>query len=230
MPPTRIPTLAFHGVNDLPDDYTGVSTAAFRAIVDALADRYRFIDDAAFIARSGLAADGEPLIHVTFDDAYADIVDELVRMRDEHGFTATLYVIPDYVGRWNEWNAKCGYRSRHADRRQLEALAQAGFRIGDHTLGHQNLLKFDEEELRGRFAESRALFAGMDLAPLSVAYPFGQHDARTIRVARDFYSLGFSTETKSTVNDFSEQPLKLRRIVVSRACAVESLLGRLRDY
>lgn len=230
MPCTRIPTVAFHGINDISDDYTSLSSAAFRQLIASLAKDYQFIDDAKYMALRGVTVDGDPLLHVTFDDAYESIVGELLWALDSFNLRATVYVVPDYIESWNDWNAKCSYRIRHASLEDLHRLVSAGFRIGDHTLGHQNLLKFDGDDLRERFAQGRALFASKGLDPASVAYPFGQCNSTTMQIAQEFYRLGFSTETKSSAIDFGEGPLGLRRIVVSRGCTAQSVLKRLNSY
>lgn len=226
----RIPTLALHGVNDIADDYTSLSHASFRRLVARLADYYQFISDEEFIAQRGVCAAGRAQLHVTFDDAYKEIVDELLWAHEAYGFKATVYVIPDFIGKLNDWNTKCPYRIRHADTDEIHRLLASGFRVGDHTIGHQNLLKFGSDELHRRFSRARELFATEGIEPVSVAYPFGQYGSIVPRVASEFYKLGFSTETKSTSTDFDQEPLHLRRIVVSRRCSEESLLQRLRAY
>ncbi|MFY9510830.1 MAG: hypothetical protein WAQ05_07640 [Rubrivivax sp.] len=83
-------------MNNFDDDDTSVSRTSFRRLVARLADYYRVTSDTEFIARQGVPATGQSQLHVTFDDAYQEIVDKLLWANETHGFKATVCVIPDY--------------------------------------------------------------------------------------------------------------------------------------
>ena len=66
---------------------------------------------------------------------------------------------------------------------ELAALRDAGIAIGSHTASHPRLSGLAERELALELSGSRVALAQHGIDAPSVAYPFGDHDADTRRVA-----------------------------------------------
>lgn len=102
-----------------------------------------------------------------------------------------------------------GLRASH-----VRNLAQAGFRIGFHTLRHHPLPALDDDGLEAALREGRdrlAAEAGQDLS--HIAYPHGLADERVGRAAREAgYALGFTTRAEAVVP--RSDPLLLGRLAV----------------
>jgi peptidoglycan/xylan/chitin deacetylase (PgdA/CDA1 family) len=107
-------------------------------------------------------------IAITFDDGYADNASVVAPMLSAAGDTATFYISSGLVG-----------APDHVSVRALQALAEAGFQIGAHTINHVDLTGQTDAVARQEITGSRAALRGWTATAVSsFAYPAGQHDAR----------------------------------------------------
>jgi peptidoglycan/xylan/chitin deacetylase (PgdA/CDA1 family) len=169
-----------------------VSPSAFRRHVEWFASRGwspRAIGEAVARRRAHGAghAAGARLVGLTFDDGYAGIAEHAVPLLASRGFTATVFVPSDYVGRGADWDTGLlGRRFRHLDAAALRDLVVAGFEIGSHSATHRDLRSLDDDALRRETAGSRRALEDLAGAPVrSFAYPFGRHDARVRAAVAD---------------------------------------------
>jgi peptidoglycan/xylan/chitin deacetylase (PgdA/CDA1 family) len=132
---------------------------------------------------------------ITFDDAYNSVLDLARPALDRVGAPATVFVATDYPGRpepmvWSgtdhwlggphEPELKC------ASWDDLRALADAGWEIGSHTCSHPHLTRIADDALAEELAGSRARCETAIGRPCrSIAYPYGDVDARVVAAARD---------------------------------------------
>lgn len=117
----------------------------------------------------------ERILSVTFDDASATVTSAARPLLERLGLVGTVFVPVDSVGvpgvlGWDE----------------LADLAAGGWEIGSHTIAHRRLPTLPtaelDEELRGsRLRVEEAL--GRPCR--SLAYPYGEVDARVVRAAAD---------------------------------------------
>src|SRR5207244_3675751 len=111
------------------------------------------------------------------------------------GFTATTFLITDYVGANNTWDMRYTWRPlAHLDWRTVEQWRARGFDFASHTASHARLTWLGDaraaDEL-GRARETLVRRLGAS-AGRAVAYPFGAADARVERLARSAgHELGF---------------------------------------
>ncbi|MGH7700635.1 MAG: polysaccharide deacetylase family protein, partial [Gemmatimonadales bacterium] len=111
---------------------------------------------------------------LTFDDGYATLAEHAYPLLAELGFTATTFLVTDYVGGLNAWDARYTWRRlRHLDWDTVERWQARGFGFGSHGATHARLTWLDDrraaEELgRSRGALVRRLGA---LAGRALAYP-----------------------------------------------------------
>jgi len=136
-----------------------------------------------------------PLFHLTFDDGYAELAEHVYPVLADLGFTATTFLITDFVGRENRWDVQYTRRPlRHLDWAAVERWQARGFAFGSHTATHARLTWVDDLRARDELSRSRdAMIARLGpTAGVAVAYPFGAVDARIARLAREAgYGLGF---------------------------------------
>jgi peptidoglycan/xylan/chitin deacetylase (PgdA/CDA1 family) len=100
----------------------------------------------------------------------------------------------------------------HLTRSQLRSLVEAGFELGFHTLGHENLIQLDDAQL------SRALTDGRDAlrdvaghALTALAYPYGRADERVSLAARRHgFERGF-TSREECVTPWAD-PMRIGRV------------------
>src|SRR5882762_5959796 len=189
---------------------------------------------------------------LTFDDGYASLAEHAYPVLADLGFTATTFLITDYVGKTNTWDVRYTWnRLTHLSWTETEKWRARGFEFASHGATHRRLTWLDdasvEAELRGS-RETLTARLGPD-AGRAVAYPFGAVNPRVLGIAqRAGYELGFGG-VKGTENslqvprvpvyfwDAGDVPFGLRtdalgslgRIVAHAAnrCAVGTSLMRL---
>ena len=132
---------------------------------------------------------------LTFDDGYASLADTAYPVLADLGFTATTFLITDYIGKSNTWDVRYTWnRLPHLDWPAIERWRAKGLEFGSHGATHQRLTWLDDAAVTNELARSRDSLLqhlGPD-AGSAVAYPFGAVDARVVRLARAAgYALGF---------------------------------------
>jgi peptidoglycan/xylan/chitin deacetylase (PgdA/CDA1 family) len=166
------------------------------------------------------------LIGLTFDDGYADFLEQAVPALRRHGFTATAYVVADRIGAVNDWDAD-GPIKPLMDRDGVLECAKAGMEIGSHGMHHRHLPQLDSEALAYDITASRELLADLLGEPVTgYCYPFGDHDARAVQLVREAgydyaCAVGRSTLTgryalpRRHINDTDGAPRLLAKRVVT---------------
>lgn len=215
------PILGFHQLDGGVDDYTSMRATTFDRLIGTLAERYRFVT-----ASEGLVAGDRSTIVLTFDDAYASILDPLSAAIAAHRVVATVYVISGHIGEPNTWNRKCGYWTEHLDLAGLRALSAAGCEIGSHTVEHFNLTKLPPDRLRVELRDSRAaLEQQLCVEVPTVAYPYGFNSEAVRAEAALHYAHGLSTTTKPGGTDPARDRYARRRFMVTRAMTETDVLS-----
>jgi peptidoglycan/xylan/chitin deacetylase (PgdA/CDA1 family) len=133
---------------------------------------------------------------LTFDDGYASLAEHAYPVLADLGFTATTFLITDYVGNTNTWDVQYTWqRLKHLSWPEIVHWRGRGFDFASHSATHQRLTWLDdaviETELRGS-REALTARLGPE-AGRAIAYPFGAVDTRVLRHARSAgYELGFA--------------------------------------
>jgi peptidoglycan/xylan/chitin deacetylase (PgdA/CDA1 family) len=144
------------------------------------------------------AVSGEPdgrTVAVTFDDAYLSVFELARPILDDAGFPATVFVPTDYPASPDEpmdWDGIDKWLGGPYERElrpmsweQLGTLADAGWEIGSHTCSHPRLPSLGEEDLARELTHSRSTVGERLGRPCgTLAYPYGDHDARVLDAAR----------------------------------------------
>lgn len=133
---------------------------------------------------------------LTFDDGYASLAEQAFPVLADLGFTATTFVITDFVGRSNTWDVRyTRQRLHHLDWPAIEQWRARGFEFGSHSATHRRLTWLSREQLRDELDRSRRALVkrlGAD-AGRALAYPFGAQTRRVREAARRAgYELGFA--------------------------------------
>src|SRR5207302_929245 len=179
---------------------TRVARSVFARQMTALAQAgWQTLTLAQFVERRQLGTSAFRTPHsaflLTFDDGYAGLAQHAYPVLADLGFTATTFLITDYVGANNTWDMRYTWRPlAHLDWRTVEQWRARGFDFASHTASHARLTWLGDaraaDEL-GRARETLVRRLGAS-AGRAVAYPFGAADARVERLARSAgYELGF---------------------------------------
>jgi len=151
------------------------------------------------ISLSEFANDGAPhaarTFLLTFDDGYASLAEHAYPLLADLGFTATTFLITDYVGRTNTWDVRYTWnRLVHLTWNEVERWRARGFDFGSHGATHRRLTWLDDAVVQADLSSSREMLGarlGADAGRV-IAYPFGAVDARIAQQAEAAgYELGF---------------------------------------
>jgi peptidoglycan/xylan/chitin deacetylase (PgdA/CDA1 family) len=132
---------------------------------------------------------------LTFDDGYASLDQHAYPVLADLGFTATTFLVTDYVGKTNTWDVQYTWnRLQHLSWREIERWQARDFDFASHGATHRRLTWLDqaavEAELRGS-RETLTVRLGPE-AGRAIAYPFGAVNQRVVGFAqRAGYALGF---------------------------------------
>jgi peptidoglycan/xylan/chitin deacetylase (PgdA/CDA1 family) len=221
----RLPflVLCYHSVSDRWEHALSVTPAAFR-------------EQATSLARSGVPpvsaerlAEGERRgLHVTFDDAYADVLDVLPLLADL-GLPVTIFVSTAYAdgGRPLAVPELAADAEAHPELLAtmgwdtLRELARDGVEIGSHTVSHAHLTRLGDAELDGELADAkRRLEDELGRPARLLAYPYGEHDSRVHdAVRRAGYAAAFAQWPGSSIRN----PYALPRASVYRGESLRRL-------
>ena len=161
---------------------------------------------------------------LTFDDGYAGLAETAYPVLADVGFTATTFLITDYMGRDNSWDARyTRHRMPMLDWRTIERWRIKGFDFGSHGATHRRLTWLrsavvTEELLRSRQVLIQRLGTG---AGRAIAYPFAAVSDRVMELARQAgFEMGFAGAWDRGVD-----PLRLTRVPVYVWDAFDTPIG-----
>jgi peptidoglycan/xylan/chitin deacetylase (PgdA/CDA1 family) len=134
-------------------------------------------------------------VAITFDDGFRSVLELAFPSLQLVGWPATLFVPTEHVGRpgpmkWagiDRWIGGEHERELHALRwDEIRELAEAGWEIGSHTRTHPHLTRLEDGALANELVGSRERCEAEVGRPcLTIAYPYGDVDARVAAAARE---------------------------------------------
>jgi peptidoglycan/xylan/chitin deacetylase (PgdA/CDA1 family) len=245
----RLRILAYHAIADLSDDPVlaeyGVPPRLFAAQLDALIGAgWNFVDlDAALAALAGEGNLPRKALLLTFDDAYADLLEAGCPILAERSLPGVVFAVAGQIGGTNEWDHKIRAKPLGLlDADGLRAVAAQGIEVGSHTISHQALTKVPGSELEGEIAGAvdRLEQAGLP-RPRVFSYPYGEWSPSIAAVARAAgYEASFTVEPGVVVDGAdphslprievfaSDTPRRLRRKLLSAGWSAPLRNGFLR--
>ena len=156
---------------------------------------------------------GAKAVAVTFDDGFRSVHRYALPLLSKLGLPATVFVPTGPIGmqlpvRWpglDEWMGT-PYEEELAPLSwdELRLLRNAGWEVGSHTVSHPRLTQLNDEELASELSESRQHCTKEMGRPCeSLAYPYGDYDARVQAAAQDAgYSGAASIDRPGPPNPF----------------------------
>jgi peptidoglycan/xylan/chitin deacetylase (PgdA/CDA1 family) len=183
--------LCYHAVSPTWPAALSVSPVVLRRQLSRLVQRgYR----GATFTKAVLEPSREPTVCVTFDDAYASVLAKGLPVLDEFGLPGTVFAASSFIGRDEPmaWPGIDGWlETQHSKEllpmswADLALLREHGWEVGSHTRTHPRLTRLNDEELGRELRDSKLeLESGLGAVCTSLAYPYGDHDARVVQAAR----------------------------------------------
>ncbi len=165
---TDVPVLNYHKVDNI-NHSLSISPPEFEEQMQYLHDNgYHTITPDQLVAylKYGSTLPEKPIM-LSFDDGYLDNYTNAYPIMKKYGFTATIFVVTNLVGRdprFMNWD-------------QAREMQQEGFVFGSHTVNHVVLTKLSSEEALNELVDSRLeIEQQLGKPPLYFAYPTGAYN------------------------------------------------------
>ncbi len=173
-----VPVLNYHQINNEDHNSLTLSDKEFEAQMNYLyREGYNAIspDQLADYLQYDKKLPPNPIL-ITLDDGYADNYRVAYPILQKYHFTATIFVITDFVSHYPKyltWN-------------QIKEMSDDGLSFEDHTLSHISLPKASDEEISKQLIKSKeALEWHIGKKVEYLAYPGGEYDQRVIQLTKD---------------------------------------------
>jgi peptidoglycan/xylan/chitin deacetylase (PgdA/CDA1 family) len=182
-----LPVLMYHSVSRPPDGplrHLAVPSELLGEQLTALREAgYALLGLTDALARLDATPDA-PVVAVTFDDGYRNLLTDAVAVLRDVGAGATLYMSAGHAAGPASWmGAAAADFGPLLGWPELREVAAAGVEIGNHALVHHPLDVLPPDILDREVRTSAELLRQETRQPVrSFAYPHGYHDAR-VRVA-----------------------------------------------
>jgi peptidoglycan/xylan/chitin deacetylase (PgdA/CDA1 family) len=150
---------------------------------------------------------------ITFDDGYEDVYLNAFPILQKYGFTAFVFIITGFVGRYNNWDYNFGRkRKRHLSWRQIKEMSKYGFGFGSHTVNHPDLTKIGKRFVEYELKKSKGeLEDKLGKEAIFLSYPFGRYNRLVQEEAfRLGYKRAYTLGSKTKEEDF--QPFAVERL------------------
>jgi peptidoglycan/xylan/chitin deacetylase (PgdA/CDA1 family) len=152
---------------------------------------------------------------LTFDDGFCSVLENALEPLAQHGFRALLFLVPNLIGKCNEWDLREGEVPEPLmDNGQIRQWLQAGHSIGSHTLTHARVTRLSVRDAREEiFVSKKKLEDTFGVAIEHFCYPYGDWN----EAVRDLVvEAGYRTActTAFGVNTAATPPMALRRLTV----------------
>lgn len=231
--------LYYHGV-------TASQAGAFRRQMRWLAGHTQLVPLAECAQRSWTTKCTEarvrPPVCVTFDDAFANLLEHAVPVLQEFDIPATIFAVSGNLGAMPRWELPRGHadaRERTMTGHELALLPRGLIQIGSHTHTHPRLSRCTPRQIQNQFRRSKCeleQIAGCEVTSLSM--PFGDCplSAPAIAAACGYKQLVTCARRVVTADT---DPLQMGRFKVTpedwpiefrlKAAGAFDWLGRVRD-
>lgn len=202
--------LTLHSV-DLSGGVLSLSPAVLESLLDALvASGHRVVSLAELLARPGVPDQ----VALTFDDGLASVVEEALPILARRHIVATVFVVTDYLGRTNDWPGQPAGAPRlpMMGWEELEALTEAGWGVGSHTVSHPDLTTLTPDRLDAELGCAAEVIEGrLGVTPVALAYPYGAMNDSVVAAAARHHSWAVSTRL-APLDQALDVPLALPRL------------------
>jgi peptidoglycan/xylan/chitin deacetylase (PgdA/CDA1 family) len=173
------------------------------------------------MARLGPYLRGEKhgkVVGITFDDGYANVLENAVPVLEECGFEATNYFVARQLGGSNVWDADEGVPpSPLMDAAGVRAWAAAGHEVGSHTLNHPVLPRISPELAVNEIRDSRDALEQIAGVPVKAfCYPYGKFTPALADIVREA-GYDSATTTARGLARRDDDPYALPRVAVVRS-------------
>lgn len=133
-------------------------------------------------------APGRLLVAITFDDAYASVIDNALPELAARGMPATVFTPSGMLGQRPGWQMESADTDRFetvTTAETLRALPRDLVTIGAHSVTHPRLPELDRDAAIAEIGGSKSALASLLEREVSVfSFPYGEYDDGTVELCR----------------------------------------------
>jgi peptidoglycan/xylan/chitin deacetylase (PgdA/CDA1 family) len=194
----RLPILTYHSI-DNNGSAISVSPEKFRSQVRQLKEmsfEVISLSQAVACLFQGEALPARSLV-MTFDDGFKSVYHEAYPVLREMGLPATVFLVPEYCGRSNQWPGQPRRipASELLDWKEIKEMSEHGIDFGAHTLTHRDLSQLPFDEAVREIRESKLILENRLGRPVRFfAYPYGKGTAAIRSIVGREFAAACSTE------------------------------------
>lgn len=219
---TKIPILMYHSISNEPvENPMIVDKAKFNKEMKYLKDnRYNVITlDQLYEKYIKGTSIPEKSIVITFDDGYSDNYKNAYPILKKYNFKATIFVITSYIGKGKTF----------LNINELKQMQNKGIDIQSHTVRHKRLDRMTYKEQLYELKKSKQfLEKNLNKKVQFIAYPFGQCNKDTIKIARKTgYKMGLSSFNGGRWSEYNDGIYTLDRVYISSNHTFETFKQRI---
>ncbi|TAM79826.1 MAG: glycosyltransferase [Acidobacteria bacterium] len=167
------------------------------------------------------------LVCLTFDDGYLDFRENAWPLLKHYGFSATVFLPTDLVGRSAEWDRTYGEPAELMSWNDVRALAKEGVTFGAHGAGHRRLNQLSVADMfvEGRLSREK-IEAELGSPVRVMAYPYG---GNSDLVRRAMESCGFisAVSTNPGLSRLGDDQMALPRQEILGADKMDDFIAKL---
>jgi peptidoglycan/xylan/chitin deacetylase (PgdA/CDA1 family) len=166
-------------------------------------------------------------IALSFDDGYKDFYEFAWPLLEKYGFTATVFLVSDYLGKTNEWDKPFSKELPLMSREEICFLQGKGVVFGSHSATHSALGSLSPEQVVEEAVRSRTTIQGLLGTPVqSIAYPYGSTSGAVANLCGGVgYIAGLSCQ--SGLSTLYDNPLHLPRIEIMGSDRLKDFVAKL---
>lgn len=210
----KVPVLTYHSIDDS-GSVISTSPAVFRQQMRAISDhgfRTLTLGELSQSLRKLRPISPDSIV-LTFDDGFANSYTEAFSVLQEHELTATVFLVADHCGGYNDWqgNPPSLPRSKLLSWKQIREMNAAGIEFGSHTLSHPDLSLVSIDKAKAEIEDSKKIIEDATGSVVeSFAYPFGSITDTVKQLVRQVYGSACSTHMGKVTSN--SDPYALERV------------------
>lgn len=201
----KVPILMYHSIDDS-NSVLSIDPHRFKT-------QMRFLKDRAFNVLSlyeviscikTKRAFPDKSVVITFDDGFKNVFAEAFPILQEYGFSATIFLVPNYCGKLNNWPGQPdSIKPQHLlSWNEIREMDQYGIQFGAHTLNHPYLTQIHREEAEKEILLSKRIMEDLLQRKIDLfAYPYGGFDRHIKKIVSQLFIGSCSTNLGFACNE-----------------------------
>lgn len=170
-------------------------------------------------------------IVITFDDGYLDNYKYAFPILKKYGFTATVFVVADYISETNDFDVvkKLQPVNKLLGWNEIDQMSAYGITIGAHTLNHPSLTDITLTEAMSEIENCKlALEKHLKTSVEAFAYPYGHYNSQLEEIVKQSgYTIAVTTN-QGLVTPESD-PYAIKRVRIRGDYNLRKFINELRN-